>query len=270
MMLAFVKILRPLNGLMAVFAVLISAFMVNFPFDYTLVLACLVVFLVSGGGMVLNEYFDYEIDKINKPKRPLPSKKISRNVALIYAIVLLIVANILVVFLNFNLFLFTIFNTILLIIYSWKLKKTPLIGNLTVSWLAASTFLFGSLLKGVLTATIVILFMMAFLSNVAREIIKTIEDMKGDKKLKAKTIPLLFGEKAAAWIAIFFIFLGIIATPFPYALGLVNIYYAAFIAIADLVFAASIFFIFVSPKKSQKYMKIGMIIALVAFLVGVF
>ena len=225
MMLSFVKILRPMNGLMAAFAVLISAFIVGLPFSYELILALFVVFLVSGGGMVINDYFDYEIDKINKPKRPIPSKKISRNGALIYSIVLFSLGNIIAVFLSQILLLFTIFNTIIMIVYSWKLKKIPLMGNITVSWLAASTFLYGSFLKGVLTVNIVILFMMAFTVNVGREIVKTIEDVKGDKKVKARTLPLVFGEQIAGWIAVFFIFLGVLVSPLPYALGLLNIKY---------------------------------------------
>lgn len=270
MMLSFVKILRPVNGLMAAFAVLISAFIVGFPFNYDLILALFAVFLVSGGGMVINDYFDYEIDKINKPKRPLPSKKISRNAALVYSIVLFSLGNIIAVFLNQTLLLFTIFNSFLMIVYSWKLKKIALLGNIVVSWLAASTFLYGSFLKGVLTVNIVILFMMAFTVNVGREIVKTIEDMRGDKKVKAKTLPLVFGEQVAGWIAIFFIFLGVLVTPLPYALKLLNIKYVVLMVIADIVLAASCFALFISPKKSQKYMKIAMFIALLAFFAGSF
>ena len=143
-------------------------------------------------------------------------------------------------------------------------------GNIAVSWLVASTFLYGTLLKGVLTANIIILFMMAFTVNVGREIVKTIEDMKGDKKAKANTLPLMFGEQIAGWIAIFFIFLGVLITPLPYALKLLNIKYVVFMAIADIVLAASCFVLFISPKKSQKYMKIAMFIALLAFFAGSF
>lgn len=270
MMLDFLKILRPFNGFIAAFAVLISAFIVNFPFNYDLLLACLVVFLVCSGGMVINDYFDYEIDKVNKPERPLPSKKISKNAALIYSILLFLTANIIALFLRQIIFLFALVNTVLVVFYSWKLKKIALVGNLLVAWLSASSFLFGALLKGTFTITILILFMMAFFTSVGREIVKSIEDVKGDKKLKAKTLPLVFGEKFAGWIAIFFIFLGILSSPVPYALGLLNFYYAVLVIIADLVLAASCFILFFSPGKSKTIMKIGMFVALFSFLVGVF
>ena len=270
MMLAFLKILRPANGLMAAFAVLISALIVSYPLNYNLLLALFVAFLVSGAGMTINDYFDYEIDKINKPKRPLPSKQISKNAALIYSLLLFLSGNIIALFIGQTIFFLTLFNTILLFIYSWKLKRLAFIGNLAVSWLTASAFLYGSLLKGVLVPNIIILFLMAFTVSVGREIVKTIEDMDGDKKVGAKTLPIVFGEKIAGWIAIFFIFLGLLATPFPYALGLMDIKYVVLIAIADIILAASCFTMFISPTKSQKLMKIAMFVALVAFLSGSF
>jgi len=63
MMLAYLKILRPINGLMSVFAVFIAAVLVGFPISsLELMLAFAVVFLISSAGMVINDYFDYEID----------------------------------------------------------------------------------------------------------------------------------------------------------------------------------------------------------------
>ena len=267
-MFAYLAILRPLNGLMAVFAVLVAAILVNFFVPYQLLLAFLIVFLISSGGMVINDYFDYEIDKINRPKRPIPSGRISRKNALIYAIVLFLVADFIALFLNFYVFALTILNTVINIIYSWKLKKMILIGNFSVSWLVASTFIFGSLLKGIITVTILILFLMAFSSNIGREITKSIEDVEGDKRRSIKSLPLIAGKNFAALIAMIFIFFAIIFSPLPYFFGLLSINYFYLVIITDIIFALSCFFIFILPRKSQKLMKIAMFTAIIAFLVG--
>ena len=95
--------------------------------------------------MVINDYYDYEIDKINRPKRPLPSGKISKKNALIYAVILFTIANIIALYLNFYMLGLALFNTFIAFVYSWKLKKRLLMGNVLVSWLVASTFFFGSL-----------------------------------------------------------------------------------------------------------------------------
>lgn len=270
MMFAYLEILRPFNGLMSAFAVIISAILVGFFNPLQIAIACFSVFLISSGGMVINDYFDYQIDKINKPKRAVTYGKISRKTALIYSIVLFLIGILLAFFLNFYMFALAIFNSILLLIYSWKIKRTILIGNFFVSWLAASSFLFGSLLQGKITPLILILFLMAFSSSIGREIAKSIEDVKGDRKMKLKTLPIIAGNNFAAWIACIFMIFAIIFTFLPYILNLLNITYLYIAFIGDAIAAFSCFIIFISPKRSQEMMKIAMLIVLIAFLIGTF
>jgi geranylgeranylglycerol-phosphate geranylgeranyltransferase len=268
-MFAYLEILRSINGLMSVFAVFIAAMLIGLPISYNLLLAFIVVFLISSGGMIINDYFDYKIDKINRPKRPIPSGRISRKAALSYAISLFLIANIIAFFLNFYTFALAIFNTFVIFIYSWKLKRKLLIGNLIVSWLVASTFFFGSLLKETITVTIFILFLLSFSSNIGREIAKSIEDIKGDRKIKAKTLPIIAGKNFAAWIACIFIIFAIIFSFLPYIFSLLSINYLILVIIADIAFVFSCFIVFISPKRSQRIMKIAMFMALIAFLAGI-
>jgi geranylgeranylglycerol-phosphate geranylgeranyltransferase len=270
MMLSYLEILRIPNAFMSVLAVIVSAILIGFYNPLQILIACLVVFLISGGGMAINDYFDYESDRINRPKRALPSGKISRKNALTYSMILFFVGVALTIFLNFQMLAFALFNTFLLVIYSWKLKKIVLLGNFTVSWLSASIFLFGSLLSGFVTATVFILFLMVFSSTIGREIAKTIDDVKGDKKIKARTLPIIVGKNFAAWTAIFFIIFAVLFSPLPYIFNLLNIKYIYLVTIADIVFLYSCFALFISAKKSQKMMKIAMFIGLIAFLIGIF
>jgi geranylgeranylglycerol-phosphate geranylgeranyltransferase len=269
MMLSYLEVLRIPNALMSVLAVIISAILVGFYNPLQILIACLAIFLISGGGMAVNDYFDYEADKVNRPKRVLPSGKISRRNVLIYSIILFIIGNALVSFLNFKMLILALLNTFLLIVYSWKLKKIILLGNFIVSWLSASIFLFGSLLSNSIMAVVFILFLVAFSSTVGREIVKTIEDMEGDKKIKARTLPMIAGKNLAGWVAVIFVVFAVIFSPLPYIFNLLNEGYLYIVTVANIMFIFSCFMIFISPKKSQKMMKIAMFIALIAFLIGI-
>lgn len=269
-MLSYLEILRIPNAVMSVIAVIVSAILVSFYLPIQILIASAAVFLISGGGMVINDYFDYKADKVNRPKRTIPSGKISRRNALTYSLILFILGNAIVFFLNYKMLYLALFNTFLLLIYSCRLKKIILLGNFTISWLTASIFLFGSLLSGFITATVFILFLMVFSSTVGREITKTIEDVEGDKKINANTLPIVAGKNFAAWIAVFFIIFAVLFSPIPYIFHLLNSKYIYLVTISDIILLYSCFAILISPKKSQRLMKIGMMVGLLAFLVGAF
>jgi geranylgeranylglycerol-phosphate geranylgeranyltransferase len=268
MMLSYLEILRIPNALMSVFAVIVSAILVGFFDPIQIAIACISVVAISGAGMVINDYFDYEADKVNRPKRPLPSGRISKRGALAYLIILFIIGNLLTVFLNYKMMALAAINTVLLVLYSWRLKRVLLLGNFIVSFTTASVFVFGGLLSGQLTALIVVLAMMAFAANTGREIVKTIEDMEGDKRIKARTLPMVAGKSFAAWTAIFFVLFAVLFSPIPYMFKLLSVNYMILVTISDVIFLYSCFAILLSPRKSQKMMKIAMALTLVAFLIG--
>lgn len=270
MMLAYLELTRPFNGLMSIFAVFVAALLVGFPLSYQLLAAFLVVFLISGSGMVINDYFDYETDKVNRKKRPIPSGRVSRKNALIYSVILIAIALAVSLYLNLYMFGLVLFNTLVAFVYSWKLKKKLMIGNIAVSWLVASTLLFGSFLNETLPPVIIILFLLSFSANLGREITKTIEDVKGDKKIKANTLAIVAGRNFAGWIACLFVLFPVIFSFLPYFFNLLSINYLILVIVADLFFVISCFLILISPGKAQKFMKVGMFIALIAFLLGVF
>ena len=75
---AYLEIIRPGNAIMAVIAVLLVA-IISGIFTLNVLLACTVVFIITGAGNSINDYFDHKIDAINKPYRPIPSGRISLN-----------------------------------------------------------------------------------------------------------------------------------------------------------------------------------------------
>lgn len=259
---------------MAGLAVIIGAMIASTTFfTIPVLLASLVAFLVCGAGNVINDYFDYEADKINNPSRPLPSGKISLSKAYIYAISLFFIGVLLSLGINIYAFTIALLNSLLLYIYPWRVKqKGGLSKNLLVSYLVASPFLFGGVSAGETAewrATLIFVFS-AFFANTAREIIKDIEDIKGDV---ANTLPKKMGIKTSCKIAFLFTLLAVILSPLPYFLGYLNFYYLLLVGIADVIFLYTTLSFMHNPtieraKITQRKIKLGMIFALVAFVVG--
>lgn len=230
------------------------------------------VFSITGAGNALNDYFDAGIDAINRPYRPIPSGRITRNCAFRFSIVLFASGIMISYFIGTNLLplLIAVFNSFLLYLYASYLKKKVLIGNLGVSYLTGSTFLFGGAAyggKGIQVT--LILFFLSMLATFAREIVKTIEDIEGDRKDGATTLPIKIGERPAAYLACAFGLLAVFLSPLPYFLDMFNEYYLAVVGIADIVFLyAMVQILKKNPTRSSKYFKVAMFLAMLAFIAG--
>jgi len=156
----------------------------------------LVVFFVSGAGNAINDFFDIKIDSINRPERPIPSGRAGAKEALYFSYLLFALGTILAFSINPVCGFIALFNSLLLIFYSKTLKSTPLFGNLSIGYLTGSTFLFGASVFGVQGLEVLfVLFLLAGLAITAREIVKDIEDMEGDRQEGADTLPLRIGAK---------------------------------------------------------------------------
>ncbi len=264
----YIQLVRPSVILLGAFGALVGAIISGFTDPLLIIIAMLVASFIAAAGNVINDYFDYEIDKINKPDRPIASGKVSQKTALIYSTVLYTIGIVLALYLNIYCLGLAVFNAVLTVAYSWKLKKELVIGNVIPSWLAASSFLFGGLLVGGLSLVVIILSTMAFLANIGREVVKDIEDVIGDSKSGSKTFAIVFGNRIAKRIAAAFVFLAIAFTPIPYELGILNGYYVYIIIISVMVFLHSLYILKRNSPGSQKLMKIAMFLAIVAFLLG--
>jgi len=267
-LLAFIEILRPLNGLMAAAGVLIGAALVGTALAPQLCAAAIVTFLVSSAGMTLNDYFDFKIDRINRPKRPLPSRRMSMRSALMLAYALYGV-SIIIAFIMLPPLLssFTIFNVTVTAWYAWKLKTTGA-GHFAVAWLTASTFLYGAMLMQV-TFTVWAVFGMAFATTLAREIAKAIEDFRGDSSARARTLVALLGRDIAILLALASVLVGISLSPIPYIVGGLNAAYVLLIIPADAAMVWAGWKLFRDAGHSQKLLKAAMALALGAFALGI-
>jgi geranylgeranylglycerol-phosphate geranylgeranyltransferase len=230
------------------------------------------VFLITGAGNAINDYFDAGIDAVNRPERPIPSGRLRKGFAYKFSIFLFAGGILASYFIGAIPFFIALFNSFLLYLYAFSLKRKVFVGNLSVSYLTGSTFLFGGAaygLKGIEATSV--LFFLSMLATLAREIVKAIEDMEGDRKDGAVTLPIRIGERPSAYIASGVGILAVLLSPVPFITGLFNTSYLLVVGIADIIFLYAVLLILKNnPSASSKYFKVAMFFALVAFIAGSF
>ena len=269
------RLLRLLNCFMASFAVIISVLIV-IPiteireFWISIILAFASAFIITGAGNALNDYTDRNIDKIAHPDRPLPSGIVRPFTALTLASILMAASLILTFFINIYCFIIALFAVLLEIGYATFIHKWAIGKNMVISGLVALLFVFGgAAVNQPWALQLWILALLAFAINMAREIIKDVEDVKADRLADRKTIPIKSGIKTANLFTLGFIILGVTLSPLPYYFDVLSKAYLPLVGIADAIFLYSIFEI-PSPTFAKTSIKVGMVIALWAFLVGAF
>jgi geranylgeranylglycerol-phosphate geranylgeranyltransferase len=258
------EILRPFNCVMAGLAAVIGLLLAG-GFDFEVAaLIFLAVFLVTGAGNAVNDYYDRKIDAVNRPERPIPSKRMSATAAFNYSLALFAASCLLAGLVNQHCLAIAVLNSALLFLYARSLKATPLAGNLCVAYLTGSAFLFGGAASGLagLEANL-IPFFLSFLATMSREIMKDVEDMDGDRQSGAKTLPILVGKRPSAALAATFALAAVVQSYFaPF-----GITYLMIVTVADLFLLFSMIKIVKGDAAgSQRALKIGMAIALLAFL----
>lgn len=196
-------------------------------FTFTeLILFILSIVSVAAAGNVINDYFDIEIDRTQRPERPLPSGTISLDAAYTLYFLLNLVGVGLGFYLswqnnNYRLGYIYIIAALLLYLYSASLKKIAVVGNVVVASLIAVIFLLVFVFEANFVSIIpldeldkekalrVIYYqvigyaLFAFFTNFAREVVKDMEDMKGDELHKVKSLPVVAGLNVAKIAAAF-------------------------------------------------------------------
>lgn len=275
---ARVRMVRPGNGLMAAAAVLLGALVVAGVDSVTSGFAAtgaaaLAAFLLSGFGNVLNDLADREVDAVAHPHRPLPRGLITVRQARAFAGLLLLL-GLYEAFLAAGLptLLFAVANTLLLVLYEWRLKARVLWGNLVVALLVASAFAFGAVAAGVEPAgwgPLWALMAMAFLTNVAREVLKDVQDVDADRAVR-RTLPTVTGTATPLLLSFFMVNVAVALSAVAWwrAPAAWGPWWGLPLLGADLVLMAAAAFAWMDSRLGQKGLKLGMVAALVAFALG--
>jgi geranylgeranylglycerol-phosphate geranylgeranyltransferase len=230
-------------------------------------------FLLLAASMVLNDYFDREIDKINEPERPLPAGLIKPAQALSFSLILAAFGFWFAGNSGAWPLVIALMSVIVMISYNSKLKKTGLLGNALVSTNVAIPFIYGGFVVGSPTWSLGIFSLLAFLSSMGREIVKGIVDVSGDAAKGIRSLAATKGNaKAAKYGATLFV-AAVALSGLPLVLQIVSEYYIPLVAVCDIGFLLTAYSLIVnsSPrnaKRSKKYVLVWMIFGLLAFLLG--
>ena len=220
----FLKLLRPINGIIASVSAMIPAFITHTKLTTIYLWAALAVFFITSFGNVLNDIFDIEIDRINKPQRPLAKGEIKITYAGYTLVILLLLGLIFAAKCGKPIFLIAVFATLLLIAYSLYLKRIFIVNNFVISLLGGLPFIVGGILANNIKSSLVP-FGLAFLYHFGREILKDLEDKLGDAVYKVMTFATKLGVKIGSKIALY-VFIGlVIFSILPYIFWGYNIYY---------------------------------------------
>lgn len=223
--------MRPLNVVIGVIGVLLGAYLTGdlavIPVFWYIILA---VITFTGAGNAINDYYDYAIDLINRPERPIPSGKISRENAKAFAYILFFIGVIAAAWTGTAPLIIALISLGLLIGYSRWWKRKPIIGNVVVSVMIAIAFLYGATAFGNPLAAWPPAFM-GFVYTWGREIVKDLEDTVGDTAHQAKTLPILLGEPVAKLIATILFMTLIFGVIIPYLFHIYNVYYLLMVVV---------------------------------------
>lgn len=272
---AIIKITRPSNVFITFLTIFASVLIFSNGDEKLLkisIIGGIVGALIDAGGNIINDFFDVEIDKINKPKRPIPSGLISRKLALYLYTFTTSLGVILSNFLGLLPFLISLSSSILIFLYSFRLKRIPLFGNFIVALLTGLAFIFaGSIAKNIKEAIIPMVF--ALLINFAREIIKDIEDIEGDMKVGLNTFPIKAGIKKSVMLSSLTLAILILLTPLPYMLGLYNKHFILIVSVVDLGLIYVVISLFkdqtkINLNRLSNILKFEMILGLLAIYFG--
>jgi len=230
-------------------------------------------FLLLAASMILNDYFDREIDAINEPKRPLPAGVVKPSEAFTFSIILAALGFWFAKNSGIATLLIALLSVGLMISYNSKVKKTGLLGNAIVSTNVAIPFIYGGFVVGSPTWSLGIFSLLAFLSSMGREIVKGIVDIAGDSTKGVRSLAATRGVAVAAKYGAALFILAVALSVVPLALGIVSFYYVPLVVICDIGFLLTSYSVLTnsSPrnaKRNKSYVLLWMTFGLLAFIVG--
>jgi geranylgeranylglycerol-phosphate geranylgeranyltransferase len=221
-----IKLLRPLNVFTSGLAMVIgSGILGTLNNTGTLLLVMAVVMCFAGAANALNDVVDYEIDKINRPMRPLPSGFVKKRTALFISILLFSMGTLACLELSEAAKVIGIVIAMpFMVLYSKYLKGMPLIGNMIVAFILGLSFLFcGAAFNNMSPMWIPMI--LAFGLTLVRELVKDIADMEGDQSVGLKTFPITAGIEKSIQLSIFLSACIGMGAFIPYLYGTYGIWY---------------------------------------------
>ena len=278
-------IMRPINCIMGTLTVIIGILntRTGIPINIlliNLVLGILTYYFIAGSGMIINDIYDIEIDKINRPDRPIPSGAVSLKQAKILFI-LTFGIGVIISIIHYLIFDLSGLNVILAVFFgligwlyaAWG-KKQGFIGNIIVGISFSIGLIYGAVLNSLtIPPYIYYFFLTAFFLLLSREIVKGCEDIEGDKEEGVKTLAIKLGTKKSITFSLLFEVLAIIFFILPIFTEIINPLLFLIFMIFGLVVVLSAIVLSLSKNLEQKnfkkislLLKSGALLGLIAFI----
>jgi len=273
------EIIRPVNDIMGSLTVIIGILNTRSGIDplilvFNLILGVLTYFFIAGSGMVINDFYDIEIDKTNRPDRPIPRGSITLKQAkylffgyMLIGITISIIHSVIFKLGFLNIILAVFFGFIGWLYAAWG-KKSGFFGNIIVSVSFSIGLIYGAVLNNsAVPSYIYFFFLTSFFLLLAREIIKGCEDIEGDKEQGVKTLAIQIGIKKATLISMISALLAILFFVLPLFTPIINPLLFLISMICGLVIV--IFAIILMLKKNlvkKDFSKISLLLKIGAFL----
>jgi geranylgeranylglycerol-phosphate geranylgeranyltransferase len=267
----FLELTRPGNAVAAGLLTFTGAFVaVEGPLPLASVVAAIVATVAAtAAGNAVNDYFDRDVDAINRPDRPIPRGAVTARESLVFSGLLFLVAVAAAVTLPLVALAIAVVNLLALVAYTNLFKGTPGAGNVVVAYLTGSTFLFGSAAVGAgFPTAVVVLFLLAGVATLTREIVKDVEDLAGDREEGLRTLPVVLGRRTALAAGAVAMVLATLASGLPFVRGTFGVAYLALVIPADAVMLYATAQSFDDPAAGQRRLKLGMLLAAGAFVAG--
>jgi 4-hydroxybenzoate polyprenyltransferase len=211
-LIALLSTVRWYNILLTILAQYLSAYaimshtgqpLINLVYDLKLHAIVLASVFSIAAGFIINNFYDFEKDLINRPRVTLFNRIISKRTTLNLYIIFNLMALLIAFSASFKIGIFFVFFTLALWIYSHKLQKMPFIKELAASILSVTSF-FAIVLHFYKFYSFIFVYGVFFMSLVySREIIKQFQNYKGDKAINISSIPVMLGLEKAHYFSIF-------------------------------------------------------------------
>lgn len=283
-----IEILRPINGLMGGLTVIIGILNTRIDIDlftlvFNIIFGILTYFFISGSSMVINDYYDIEIDKINRPERPIPRGSITLKQAKILWIITILIGTILSIIhsLLFNIGYLVPIIVVFMAFIGWLYaawgKKSGFLGNIIVGISFSIGLIYGAMLNNsFIPPYIYYFFLTSFFLLLSREVIKGCEDVEGDKNEGVRTLAIRIGIKKSTMVSMIFAIIAIVFYILPLftvinqLLFLISMVFGLAVVLFAVILMLKGNLVNKDFKKVSLLLKIGAFLGLLTFLLASF
>ncbi|QJW92393.1 geranylgeranylglycerol-phosphate geranylgeranyltransferase [Spirosoma taeanense] len=168
--------------------------------DPTIWLLSLSTVCIAAAGYIINDYFDIKIDLINKPQRVVIGRYLKRRVAMGTHQLLNVIGCLIGLYLSKWVFVADVVSVSLLWFYSAQFKRQPVIGNVVISLLTALSLIVLAVYYRQNADMLLIYALFSFGISLVREIIKDMQDVRGDARFGCRTLPIVWGLRRTKYL----------------------------------------------------------------------